>query len=228
MHRNKVMLVLIPASILTILVLVTPIEKASLADAEANDHDAQIASKDPTTNILADTSTKTDSQQMQSLDNLVFVNFDTDQELKTISRTFSATAGSSSESRIITLTSTQFPVVIHAIYIEASLGTGKTAISAEEKIVFDKYRVNRMAAIDPSNVSLMNDSNTEVFVRILLSQDSDGEIEDTFPLVIDNDFELEVVLDSLGENGARDPDNGFNFTVIAVVMAPANADVTLS
>lgn len=228
MNKNKAMLVIVPASILTILALVTPVEQASLTDERTNTFDVQTAYSGSTSNILADSSTGIDSPSMHSPDNLIFVKFDTRQELKTISQTFSATAGSSSERKTIMLTSTQFPVIIHAIYIEASLGTGTNVISYEESIKFDEYIVNEVAAIDPGNVSLTNGSNKEAFVRTLLSQDSDVNVEHKFPLTIYNNFELGLLLDSLGEDGASDPDNGFNFTVIVVVMAPENASVELS
>jgi len=227
MRRYRVMLMVIPALILTISLLVGPIGKAVPTDATTNVN-AQVMPRGASSNVLADPSTKNDAMKMDNLDNLVFVNFDNQQELKTVSQTFSATAGSSSEHKTITLTSTQFPVAIHAIYVESSLGSGTTAISYGESIKFDKYAVNGVAATEISDVSLTNSSNKEVFVRGLLSQDSDGGIEDEFLLTIYDNFALDLTLDSMGAGGVKDRDNGFSFTVIAVVTAPKNASVALS
>lgn len=262
MNRYKVTLVLIPAVVLTILVLESPLEKASsvhtnvisnahgstadlivtpasneriarivenledrLTDVRVNSHDVQVT---PTAAPLDISDLRTiDLQERDDLRDVIFVNFDTPQELKVISRTFSATAGTSSEIKTIRLTSTQFPVTIHAIYEEANSGTGTTAISNGESIKFDKLSVNGKTVIDSGNVPSISGSNTEGTERVLLSEKTGGTLEDVSPLVIDSDLEMRFVLNSVG-SGAGDPDNGFNFTVIAVVMAPESASVTLS
>lgn len=149
---------------------------------------------------------------------------DTLLQFTTVSQTFSATAGTVTEEKTIRLTSTQFPVVIYSIYVEASLGTGTAAVSGDENIQFDKFAVNGVTVIDPVDVVLIIGSDTAGSDRALLSEESVANLENTFPLGIDGDFELGLVLNSVAVISAN---NGFNFKVIAIVEAPANANVTI-
>lgn len=148
-------------------------------------------------------------------------------QLKVVSRVFSATAGTGTELKTITLSSTQFPVVIFSIYIQANKGTGTTAVSDAESIRYDKFSIGGVVVSDPPNAALISGSDTAGSERPLLSEEGGPNTENTYPLGIDSDFQLGLELDSKGI-GARDPNNGFDFTVIAVVMAPPSATISLS
>ena len=149
-------------------------------------------------------------------------------ELKSISQSFTAAAGTPAQGKIITIMSTQFPVVIHSIYVQANLGTGTTAISGGENIRFDRFSIDGVTVVDTPNDVLIAGSDTAGSDRVLLSEEGPNEIQNSFPLGIDSNLELRLLLDSVGGGGAGDPDNGFTFTVIAVVEAPGNASITIS
>ena len=146
--------------------------------------------------------------------------------LKTISTGSNVTVGTPNEQRTVTLSSNEFPVVVRTVYFNADTGSGSTDLSQGERIRYDSLRVNDGLVNDPVQLQLMlagsNSQDTEQ--RILQVEASNAQLQRLFPFGIDGNMTMGIELDS---NAAAAENNGFEFEIIAIVEAPANAEVSI-
>ena len=146
--------------------------------------------------------------------------------LKTVSVGANVTSGIPNEQRTVTLSSNEFPIVVRTVYFNADTGSGSADLSQGERIRYDSLRVNDGLVNKPGQLQLMvtgsNSQDTEQ--RILQVEASNANLHRLFPFGINGDMAMGIELDS---KAASAENNGFEFEIIAIVEAPAGAEVSI-